>query len=118
MIRFNYNDVNYIINFRRVGTSYTCIISEENGEGHIVLGKGVSNLSKKDTFVKEKGRFIALKKAIKDVDRNKGKDVNFNKYLWEIYNSRRENPRYNEVWIDALTGEVVKIGKGVKYIFI
>lgn len=118
MIRFNYKGVNYFINFKRIDTSYTCIIGEESGEGYFVLGQGTSRLGKKDNFVKEKGRFVALKKALKDVDANKGKDINFNKHLWKVYNSRKENPKHDEIWIDGLTGELIKIGKNVKYVLV
>ena len=115
MITFNYMGVDYFIDFKRVDTSYTCIIGEKSEEGYFVLGRGTSKLGKKDNFVKEKGRFVALKKALKEVDANRKKDINFNKYLWKVYNSRKETPRFNEIWIDGLTGEIVKMGKGVKY---
>lgn len=107
---FNYEGEKVNIKFRRNGTSYTCEIWKND----VFQAQGVSYLGKRDVFNKDMGRRVALKKALAVYDDYLGKNVEFNKTVWDYYNARKESPAHNEIWISD--GQLIGIGKGVKIV--
>ena len=72
------------------GTKCLIVEGKESSDPDKFIGTGIATLHPKDAFCKEKGRRVALRKALSDAGYNKSQRTVF----WQEYQHWGVNPRW------------------------